>query len=383
MKRKTNRQKPAPQQPIKSDAPQLTLKELTELHLDSPEPAKRVDEIVTTIRNLSGKYNYPVMDVFRDWLRTAWALPKNMHVRGDGIFVSLPDTDIDTLNSMKNRYRPEDMPEFAHLVEILLQIPPEFGYYDTPGEVYRRLNPGFNTVPWKTMYLRMLPLSVEEVIEAVFDRMTLALVRTLGRNPYLYNTWLANGWLGTDKDGEPALAIPLSRDKPNDVPSFFLQNIMPFVIEHFHPVVLNHKNYGSSSVILCVAAHLPQWMVDFDMVLFAIADPDPDCILMTQVNALIYNIGCGPLEAIGEVTDDNVSTPAPTPVPSPVLPPRTTPVPPMHQVSVFDAVPRSTASAPPPVQTDHLQESDGSPSSPTSYRYRPDAETPLQWGGSR
>ena len=66
--------------------------------------------------------------------------------------------------------------------------------------------------------------------------------------------------------------------------------MLPMVYQHLEPVLIQEPCIGSGVMMLAAAAVCPRWAVDSAVVQFWGSDIDPDCVLMSKINFMLYGL---------------------------------------------------------------------------------------------
>jgi type I restriction-modification system DNA methylase subunit len=71
---------------------------------------------------------------------------------------------------------------------------------------------------------------------------------------------------------------------------WFVTRIVPSVADRIKPITVNDPSCGSGVMFLAVASTLPAWMTQMGLVQFYGQDIDQTCVLMCQINIMLYGL---------------------------------------------------------------------------------------------
>lgn len=92
--------------------------------------------------------------------------------------------------------------------------------------------------------------------------------------------------------------------------------MLPMVYKHLKPIAINEPCIGSGVMMLAYASCCPRWAVDTGVVQFWGSDIDPDCVMMSRINFMLYGLngyfalltaaahGIGPESTAGDLRVD-------------------------------------------------------------------------------
>jgi hypothetical protein len=163
--------------------------------------------------------------------------------------------------------------QFSEAFGILVAASSE-EYQDILGEVYQTFanpNPGAGQffTPWNIAKC-MAEMSMLDIEKELHER-----VKTAIHNNPLAQAQLIAGVL---------------IDSPEEAAKYFYNTILPTVAAEVDPITVCDPCCGSGVMLLAAASQIPRWALDWGLVQFYGADIDWTCVMMAQINCMLYGL---------------------------------------------------------------------------------------------
>jgi len=205
-------------------------------------------------------------------------LPINvLHVVQHGTMPADDGEDTETWRRIAKKYKKDQFKVFAEATHMLIDAcDPTIThpyYHDLLGDIYmfwgwpdRAKGQYFTPYDLAFMMAKM-------TLEADADKLCRKAVADAIDKSIYHEVWGASG---------ASMTMPGKED--------LMLFMLPMVYQHLQPVLIQEPCIGSGVMMLAAAAVCPRWAVDSAVVQFWGSDIDPDCVLMSKVNFMLYGL---------------------------------------------------------------------------------------------
>jgi hypothetical protein len=237
-------------------------------------------DIIKELDHVTASGNRPSV-IFEDWLEMTHATLQSIpaHLRAAITRQEFaPDTEetAKLFQRMRERYKSAYCWErFANAFYILLDSADgeegTINWDDTIGQVYMEWGiPNKHTGQFFTPYhVARLMAMLQDIPEQVYRHLEQAWLKSPEGNFHLLLT-------------SPDRVSKFIRESP--------QAVVQFCAEYFERIMVNDCACGSGVMLLAAAEQTPRWALDWGLVQFTGQDIDYHCVLMCQVNMMIYGL---------------------------------------------------------------------------------------------
>lgn len=219
-------------------------------------------------------------DVYSDFLHITEIylrrLPINvLHGVQHGTMPKDDGEDTEAWQRIAKKYTPKEFKIFAEASAMLMDMCDPTGhtdYEDILGEIYMfwgwpnsAMGQYFTPYPIAKLMASMTMLDIDQMCrKAVADAIDASIY---------HEVWGASG---------ASMTMPGKED--------LMLYMLPLVYKHLKPIAINEPCVGSGVMMLAAAACCPRWAIDTAVVQFWGSDIDPDCVLMSRINFMLYGL---------------------------------------------------------------------------------------------